>query len=146
MAAAPLFCPVPAAPRIEAPAFACQRCGECCRGKGGVWLSLSEVPLASRFLGLEEPEFQERFLARRPSRGGEEIFEVVTSGGRCALYRDGCLIHPVKPKACREWPFFPRVLSGREGFLEAASHCPGLGAISYEDLLAFRKLRTRERE
>lgn len=105
------------------PAFECQRCGQCCRGRGGVRLDAEEAARAAAFLGLEPGEFR-RFLAP-----GEAPWDIICAeNGFCVFSGpDGfCRIHPVKPKICCQWPYLPGPLRVESAFVEAKAACPGL--------------------
>src|SRR5690606_33730801 len=50
--------------------YVCQRCGNCCRWPGEVPLSDAEVMRISRYLGMEEDDFVERYTVLRRNRAG----------------------------------------------------------------------------
>ncbi|MEW5724510.1 MAG: YkgJ family cysteine cluster protein [Thermodesulfobacteriota bacterium] len=107
--------------------FICQRCGECCRGQGGIFLRPAEVGGPARVLGLRPEEFIRRFT--EPRHG---LLSVKTDAEGYCLLLDRetrtCRIHGAKPPMCRDWPFFHGVLEHREGFEAAKSCCPGLAS------------------
>ncbi|MDR0354706.1 MAG: YkgJ family cysteine cluster protein [Deltaproteobacteria bacterium] len=118
----------------SAPAFVCRRCGQCCRGQGGVWLTEEELPSVSRFLALSLAELKFRHLAKKG-----EVWEIVSSAEDfCSFYDldSGCLIEPVKPVVCRAWPFFWGPLRDDEGFKEARAVCPGLEIFDFRSFSA----------
>jgi Fe-S-cluster containining protein len=109
-------------------------CGECCRGRGGVYLDLRGAAAAAAFLGLDFPRFAELFLDREPS-GLYSVASAAGPGGHCLLFRDGiCLIHPVKPPICRAWPRLRALVTDPEAFREASEACPGLARTGFEAL------------
>lgn len=105
--------------------FNCQRCGTCCLGRGGVRLGENEAQLAAEFLGLSLVQFKERYLESGP--GPWDVG--VGPDGYCLFHQPGemgCLIHPVKPKICRLWPFLPGPLQVASAFKDAQNSCPGI--------------------
>jgi hypothetical protein len=112
-------------PSPHAEAFVCQRCSQCCQGKGGIFLAPEQVGPAARLVGLAEAEFIRRHL--EPGPGGWEV--AADAAGACSLLGPaGCRIHGAKPAICRRWPFFAALLNDPEAFELAKEHCPGLRA------------------
>lgn len=85
------------------PWFVCQRCGNCCRWPGFVRIDDLAIARISAFLGIPEQHFIARFTEVLPSRAGLMLQSHPDQS--CILYDgNGCLIHPVKPTRCREFP------------------------------------------
>ena len=105
-------------------AFACQMCGECCYGEGGIFLVPEEILQIAVFLGLDRERFLERFCFHRHGRvyiaTGKDDFCIFHEKGR------GCSIHPVKPGPCRKWPFFNALVRDRDNWAMAKDACPGI--------------------
>ncbi|MFH1092126.1 MAG: YkgJ family cysteine cluster protein, partial [Pseudomonadota bacterium] len=55
---------MPAPPKV----FECQGCGECCRGQGGIYLKIEDVPGPARLLGLTAEEFVGRYTEPKHGR------------------------------------------------------------------------------
>ncbi|MDR2612618.1 MAG: YkgJ family cysteine cluster protein [Deltaproteobacteria bacterium] len=109
--------------------FRCLLCGECCRGRGGIYLDREGAEAAARHLGLPFPVAERLFLEQeRPG-----LWSVLNRpGGHCLLFRGGvCLIHPVKPPICRAWPRLRALVTDPLAFLEAAEACPGLARLDF---------------
>lgn len=110
--------------------FECLQCGRCCSGpaEGYIWVSRPEIQLIARYLNISVRELKKEFLKRvgfrlsivedRHSR--DCIFLRRTETGR------GCAIYPVRPKQCREWPFWPGNLISPDRWNTAARKCPGV--------------------
>lgn len=116
--------------------FACHRCGNCCSGgRGFVWLAPGETSSLAGALGLSEETFIERYvgraidprtgepglLLREDSNGGD-------AGGRCVLLEGThtCRAYDARPAQCREFPYWPSVLTDARAFEAARSTCPGI--------------------
>jgi len=122
-------------PEGESPSepFECKRCGFCCQGESTVSLSEEEVRRMAAFLGLSREEFLRRYTVYRGGR-----LEMRTVDGHCIFYRgeEGCLVHPVKPDRCRQWPLHPSILKDPENFEIIRSTCPG-----FREGLTWKELR-----
>jgi Fe-S-cluster containining protein len=81
----------------------CQRCGACCRWPGEVRLDDSEVAKLAAFLGLSEKDFIEQHTRLRKDRRG---LALKTREDHSCIFLDGnaCLVQPVKPQQCKEFP------------------------------------------
>lgn len=83
----------------------CRRCGNCCRNYY-VPVDIESLPAISEILG--EPihaiqaKLNERLEAHRQGRPGD----------CCFLEESRCLIHAVKPEACRQFPSFTDAAAG----------------------------------
>ncbi len=85
-------------------------------------------------LGLLLKDFLSRFVEVSPSGPC-----VTTVDGVCALWGKeiGCLVHPVKPFICRQWPFLPALLADPEELEAAKGACPGIDPdCRHEDFVA----------
>jgi Fe-S-cluster containining protein len=118
---------------VSGQGFACARCGQCCRGRGGIWLTDQGREAAARALGVAAEGLAE--LCLEPDRG---LWAVKAgSDGYCGLWDGaGCRIHAAKPLMCRAWPLFRGPLSEEEAFLAARDACPGLHGWDWERLKA----------
>lgn len=81
----------------------CQRCTACCCWPGQVRLNDAEVTRLAGFLGLSEFDFIQRHTRLTQSRHGLALKE--KPGGECIfLQGDDCIVQPVKPQQCRDFP------------------------------------------
>jgi Fe-S-cluster containining protein len=114
------------------PSFVCLKCGECCLGRGGVYLDRLGVADAARHLGLGFKETELTFL-ERDSSGLYRVGAYPGPAGSCLFLKDGlCLIHPVKPPVCRAWPWFRALVTDSWAFREAQEACPGLARVNFD--------------
>ena len=83
--------------------FICLRCGACCRWEGAVKLIGDEADRIAAFLGMSVEEFIDRHTTITPDR--RHLSLLSKNDGSCEyLGENGCLINPVKPLQCREFP------------------------------------------
>lgn len=104
--------------------FDCLRCGECCRGRGGIVLRGNDAGRLAAFLDVPTGEFLARHT--EPRRGKT----VLRSGdtGSCVFSHEerGCAVHPAKPDVCRVWPFFRGNMVDPVSLGMARQGCPGI--------------------
>ena len=81
----------------------CQRCGACCRWPGEVRIDEAEVSKLANFLSLSEKEFIEQHTRLRKDRRG---LALKAREDHSCIFLDGnsCLVQPVKPQQCRDFP------------------------------------------
>lgn len=106
--------------------FQCTRCGDCCKGYGGTFMSDADVKSIVAYLKIEPEEFLStycRFSGQRP-------FLAQKSDGYCIFWDGDCRIHPVKPRMCRLWPFIESVLIDIKNWQIMAGMCPGIRSDS----------------
>lgn len=115
---------VVAAPVDDSPVFTCRMCGQCCRGKGGIVVSPTDLVRITRALGLTPGEFRSRY---GEERGGK--LQIRTGeDGACIFFREGrgCTVHEGKPDVCRAWPFFRGNIVDPGSLAMAKEFCPGI--------------------
>ena len=105
---------------IETP-FKCHQCATCCRIPGLVHLHEDEEAAMAIHLLLDVLEFTEKFTVLASDRRGLVLKD--KPDGSCILLdaQGRCLVHDVKPRQCREFPF-----SWQNA--DSATLCPGLKA------------------
>jgi len=115
-------------------AFDCKMCGECCYGEGGIYLLEGEAERISRFLKLDLEEFSREYCERKHGK----TYLRTGINGYCIFYdhENACLIHPVKPKRCLDWPFYPANMRDPETLEMAKEACPGINPdCSFEEFV-----------
>jgi len=106
--------------------FSCQRCGACCTGAPGyVWVQIEEVAAIAARLGMESVGFLSRYTRRVD--GGLSLRE--EADGRCVLLESGfgCRAYEARPRQCRTWPFWVRIVATSASWQREAADCPGMG-------------------
>ncbi|HOO77352.1 MAG TPA: YkgJ family cysteine cluster protein [bacterium] len=82
----------------------CRGCDACCRWEGTVFFPPENLPGIARWLGMDERECAETYFEPAPDR--RRLQAVETADGRCPfLGADGCRIYPLRPPACRSFPY-----------------------------------------
>jgi len=110
---------------VTVPAFACQRCGHCCEGQGGIVLSPSDAARLAAHLGLA----LDAFLAAHTEAKGRLPRLLAGPDGYCEFYDHalpGCGVHLARPDVCRAWPFFRGNLMDPESWAMIQGDCPGV--------------------
>ena len=102
--------------------FTCRRCGDCCKGYGGTFVTDRDIRNIADHLSKGWG-----FVANRYCRvsWGRKIL-VQGTDGYCVFWEGDCRIHPVKPKMCKRWPFIESVLRDVENWRIMAASCPGI--------------------
>ena len=105
-------------------AFQCKMCGSCCYGKGGIFVQRDEIERIAGFLRMVPESFMDEFCRKKNDRSYIET----GLNKSCIFYDDKkhCLIHPVKPRPCVLWPFYPAILKDEDTWDGAKDACPGI--------------------
>jgi Fe-S-cluster containining protein len=106
--------------------FACTRCGKCCGGGPGyVWVSEEEVRALAERLQISTREFRQRHTFKTP-KGGTSLRD--KENYDCIFYdRDtGCTVYEDRPRQCRTWPFWDKVMTSQATWDIEAEDCPGM--------------------
>ena len=84
--------------------YLCQRCGNCCRWPGDVIVTDTEVDAIAGHLGLEVPDFIQRYT--RVSANRKHLSLIDKEDGSCFFLegKNSCRIQPVKPTQCKGFP------------------------------------------
>lgn len=102
--------------------FTCRQCGDCCKGYGGTYVSEADITRIAAFIKVEAGVFYKRYC----QKSGERHVLAQDQDGFCIFYREGCSIHAVKPKMCRDWPYIRNLLVDFKNWHAMASTCPGI--------------------
>ena len=115
--------------------FQCHICGECCYDEGGIFVEEDEIKRIAHFLGITQKVFLSKFCEEKYGR-----IYVKTGPDKFCIFYDKtryCLIHPVKPKPCSLWPFYPAIVSDRENWEMAKDACPGINKdYTFEEFIS----------
>ena len=106
--------------------FSCQSgCTRCCGGApGDVFVSAEEIAAIAASMELPIQEFEYSFV-RHYSNGRNSLIE--RHNGDCIfLTEKGCGIYGVRPKQCRDYPFWPEIMKSMFAWVREAQRCPGI--------------------
>ncbi|MBW1650396.1 MAG: YkgJ family cysteine cluster protein [Deltaproteobacteria bacterium] len=103
--------------------FECKECGECCKGYGGTSVSEKKIEEAAAFINIGIRQFIDKYCVNM----GNGYALAQKKDGFCIFFKNKlCLIHSVKPKMCKDWPFIKNVVKRPETWLVIAQTCPGI--------------------
>ncbi len=109
-------------PNNDDDSFICRQCGDCCKGYGGTYVTDADIGRIAAYSHIEQQVVMQRFC--RPS--GNRLVLAQGDSGFCIFYQEGCSIHTVKPKMCRDWPYIQNLLVDFANWHAMASMCPGM--------------------
>ncbi len=118
--------------------FHCQKCGDCCNGYGGTYVSPDDIRRIAAYIGASEQDVINNYCCisnNKPLLGQKP-------DGYCIFWDGLCVIHPVKPKMCKDWPFIPSILKDPNNWNLMASVCPGM-RTDYPDEVILRCVRKK---
>ena len=102
--------------------FTCQKCGECCRGYGGTFVTDADIQIISEYLNIDP----KRFLRDCCQLSGGKAVLAQGKSDYCIFWDKLCTIHPVKPEMCKKWPFIESLLTDIKNWHAMASSCAGI--------------------
>ncbi len=104
--------------------FECKKCGNCCKNiRGWVYINEIEIDEISKFLKINNFDFIKKYLIQDQ---GWYILSSPSHNPNCFLKENTCGIYNVRPKLCREYPFWENILQNRQTFLKETEICEGL--------------------
>ena len=112
-------------------AFACLKCGECCRGEGGIVVGPRDLSRLCAHLHMEA----ENFIALYGCQQNGKI-KIRTGSDNCCIFflsGTGCSVHQARPDICRAWPFFRGNMVDGESLAMAKAFCPGINSAVGHD-------------
>ncbi len=102
--------------------FKCKKCGDCCKGYGGTFITEKEIETIAAHIHTDPDAFVENYCQ---ISGGKKI--LAQAGDMYCIFWDGlCTIHSVKPRMCKTWPFIESILVDTINWSIMASLCPGI--------------------
>jgi Fe-S-cluster containining protein len=105
--------------------FTCEKCGDCCRVDGHVFLKKGEIEAMALHCSKPLKEFKKTFTEWLLFKG--RVIRHDTGG--CAFLVDGtCVVYPARPAQCREFPFWKHVLNDIEEWEYLKTVCRGVRA------------------
>ena len=111
--------------------FQCKKCGDCCKGYGGTYVTEADIHAIAEFLKTDEAVFTEKYCRW----SGKRPVLAQAGDGFCIFFDEICTIHPVKPRMCRAWPFIEPVLKDVANWHIMASVCPGIRTNAPDEVI-----------
>lgn len=102
--------------------FKCRKCGDCCKGYGGTFITDEEIEIIAAHIHMDAETFVENFC----QISGEKRILAQAEDMYCIFWDGLCTIHPVKPRMCKTWPFIESILVDAGNWHIMASLCPGI--------------------
>ena len=102
--------------------FKCRKCGECCKGYGGTYLTEEDITAIADYTGTDRQSFVSKYCRYS---GNTPVLDQ-HENGFCVFWDEICTIHPVKPRMCKNWPFIESVLVDVSNWRIMAGMCPGI--------------------
>ena len=102
--------------------FECQKCGDCCKGYGGTYLTDKDLKTIADFIHTDTASL----IGGYCTISGDRPLLVQRQDGYCIFWDEKCTIHPVKPKMCRDWPFIRSVLVDIINWHTIGASCRGI--------------------
>jgi uncharacterized protein len=112
--------------------FQCQKCGDCCKGYGGTYVSEDDIKKISSYIGTPAAQFISQYCCM----SNNKPLLAQRADGYCIFWNDVCTIHPVKPKMCKDWPFISSVLVDPNNWNLMSSVCPGIRTNYPDEVIA----------
>lgn len=102
--------------------FTCQKCGTCCLGYGGAFVTREQIEAIAEYIGMDI----DRFIRKKCTYSGGKPLLGQHEDGTCIFWDEICTIYPVRPDMCRKWPFIESVLHDVSNWHIMAGSCPGM--------------------
>lgn len=124
--------------------FECHRCGQCCKGFGGTYVTDADIEAIAEFTGISPLTL----LSKYCRRSGTRYVLAQREDRYCIFWNELCTIHPVKPAMCRKWPYIESVLIDVQNWHTMAAFCPGMrtDVLSGDIIATVKKMLGRERK
>jgi Fe-S-cluster containining protein len=91
-----------------------------------VWVNKEEIAALAAKVGLDENEFESRYVREIGVRKSLVEF----NNGDCVFF-DGktrkCKVYEARPRQCRTWPFWDSNVRTPEAWAQTCEVCPGSG-------------------
>ncbi len=117
--------------KVAPPVFDCRKCGDCCRGYGGTYVTDRDIRRIATYIG-EDPD---TFIDRYCQMSGKRPVLAQAENGYCIFWEELCRIHPVKPRMCRRWPNIDAVLEDIQNWKSMGASCPGIRTDLPDDVI-----------
>lgn len=108
---------------INPPDFTCEKCGECCKVDGYVYLKKGEAEKIAQYIAIPVDEFKRKFTDWRMLQG--RVLKQV--GTECVFLVDRrCVVYPARPVQCSSFPYWKHVINDSDEWEHLKTFCPGV--------------------
>ena len=126
----------------------CHRTGNCCRGRGSVYLTPVDTLRIAEHLEASVFDFLLKYTHRTPHGPVLRVQGGYDGDGSCIFLSTDCdcSVQSVKPQQCAAYPMWERLESDAVAFEHARSECGMIGHLSHDafrQLYASSQVRTR---
>jgi len=111
--------------------FRCKRCGDCCKGYGGTFLTEKDIEVIADYINTDFKSFIENYC----EISGKMPVLAQRENDYCVFWDGQCTIHPVKPRMCKTWPFIKSVLADINNWHIMSAFCPGIRTDVPDDVV-----------
>jgi Fe-S-cluster containining protein len=130
----------PAPSVSEADFFECKKCGICCKGYGGTFVTKQDIKTIASYINTGPKDFVADFC----QMSGNKPLLAQAENDYCIFWEKLCTIHPVKPRMCKAWPFIESILVDSDNWNVMARACPGIKTkVDHNTLKEFVLTQTR---
>jgi Fe-S-cluster containining protein len=119
--------------------FSCTQCGNCCSGEPGfTWINEDEITALAVRVGVDRVTFLKRYTKTAWRDGEKRVSLTEKPGGDCVFFQrgSGCSVYTERPKQCRTWPFWRRIVRSKADWDDSAQECPGMNQGQLHDAQA----------
>ncbi|MDA3793431.1 MAG: YkgJ family cysteine cluster protein [Elusimicrobia bacterium] len=103
--------------------FNCESCGNCCREKGFVEVSDSEIKDIAKYLAV----IRTHFIKKHINEVRDKLCFNEHPEEPCKFLKDNsCNIYPVRPKQCRTFPYWRSIARNDDRIKEMLRYCEGI--------------------
>ena len=109
--------------------FECNKCSNCCRHSGYVFLSENDIKQIATALNMTQDAFTRKFCKSVIGSGEVRISFIEQTSGDCVFYSQeikGCGIYNSRPLQCKLYPFWEHLVTNVSEWNEEKKTCPGL--------------------
>lgn len=126
----------------------CHRTGNCCRGRGEVFLTPVDTLRLAEHLGLSDFDFRLQYTHRTSHGPVLRVQGGHDGDGSCIFLSEdcGCSVQSVKPQQCVAYPLWGRLEADAAAFERARSECGMIDHLTHDafrQLYASSQVRTR---
>lgn len=105
--------------------FECQKCGNCCKRQGIVFLTNNDLFNLCEFFKLDYEQLKAKYL----NVFNNKLVLKDHKLGACIFFnyeKNICSIYEVRPEQCQKYPFWPEAILDKDWFINEQKKCLGI--------------------